>query len=50
MWKHDPVGFSEVILAREKSLKYKLFSDIELLSFSGKRIRQEVNNCDVVIK
>ena len=39
-----------MILAREKSLKYKLFSDIELLSFSGKRIRQEVNNCDVVMK
>ena len=50
MWKLNLVGFSEVILAREKSLKYKLFSDIELLSFSGKRIRQEVNNCDVVIK
>ena len=50
MGELDPVGFSEVILAREKSLKYKLLSDIELLSFSGIRIRQEVNNCDVVMK
>ena len=50
MWKLDYVGFSEVILAREKSLKYELLSDIKLLSFSGKRIRQEVNNCDDVMK
>ena len=50
MGEYDPVGFSEVILARKKSLRYKLLSDIELLSFSGMKIRKEVNNCDVVMK
>ena len=50
MGEHDPVGFSEVILAKKKLLKYKLLSDIELFSFSGIRIRKEVNNCDVVMK
>ena len=50
MGEHDPVGFSEVILAKKKLLKYKLLTDIELFSFSGIRIRKEVNNCDVVMK
>ena len=46
----DPIGFAEVILARTKHLKYKITSDLDILSFSGFKIRKEVNNCQVVVK
>ena len=32
--EYDPIGFSEVILAKTKQLKYKILSDLELYSFS----------------
>ena len=34
MVEHDPVGFSEVILAMKKLLKCKPLTDVELFSFS----------------
>ena len=46
----DPVGFAEIILARKKILRYKILSDLELLSFSGFKIRDEVNKSNVVVK
>ena len=48
--EYDPIGFSEVILAKTKQLKYKILSDLELYSFSGSKIRDEVNNSHVVVK
>ncbi len=48
--EYDPIGFSEVILAKTKQLKYKILSDLELYSFSGPKIRDEVNNSHVVVK
>ena len=48
--EYDPIGFSEVILAKTKQLKYKILTDLELYSFSGSKIRDEVNNSHVVVK
>ncbi len=48
--EYDPIGFSEIILAKSKKLKYKTLSDLELYSFSGSKIRDEVNNSHIVVK
>jgi len=48
--EYDPIGFSEIILAQSKKLKYKILSDLELYSFSGSKIRDEVNNSHIVVK
>jgi CRP-like cAMP-binding protein len=48
--KHDPIGFSEAILARQKVLRYRRVSDIELLVISGTKLREEVNRSHIVVK
>ena len=48
--KNDPIGFAESILAKEKILKYKRLTDIVLLEFNSKEIRDEVNKSNIVIK
>ncbi|MBF95655.1 MAG: hypothetical protein CMJ13_00315 [Pelagibacterales bacterium] len=48
--KNDPIGFAESILAKEKVLKYKRLTDIILLEFSAKKIRQAVNESNIAVK
>lgn len=40
--KNDPIGFAESILARKNVLKYKRLTDITLLEFNAKNIRNAV--------
>ena len=37
--KNDPIGFAESILARKYVLQYKRLTDITLLEFDSKSIR-----------
>ena len=48
--KNDPIGFAESMLARKKILKYKRLSDIMLLEFNAKEIRDAVNQSNIAIK
>ena len=48
--KNDPIGFAESILAKEKILRYNRLSDIVLLEFNSKEIREAVNEANIVIK
>ena len=48
--KNDPIGFAESILAKEKFLKYKRLTDITLLEFNSKDIRDAVNDANIVVK
>ena len=48
--KNDPIGFAESILTKQKTLKYKRLTDIVLLEFDAKKIRNAINNSDIVIK
>jgi hypothetical protein len=48
--KNDPIGFAESILTKQKTLKYKRLTDIILLEFDAKKIRNAINNSDIVIK
>ena len=48
--KNDPIGFAESILAKEKILKYKRLTDITLLEFDAKEIRDTVNASNIVIR
>tara|TARA_Y100000589_G_C27123755_1_gene617611 strand:- start:253 stop:1053 length:801 start_codon:yes stop_codon:yes gene_type:complete len=50
MGQNDPIGFSETILARDHTLRYRRVSDLEILGFSGSQIRNEVNSAGVTIK
>ena len=40
----------ESILTKQKTLKYKRLTDIVLLEFDAKKIRNAINNSDIVIK
>ncbi|MBB44047.1 MAG: hypothetical protein CMM44_09825 [Rhodospirillaceae bacterium] len=44
----DPIGFAEVIAAREKNLRFKLLTDLKLKRFDGTDIRKNANAADVV--
>ena len=46
--KNDPIGFAEAILAKKKILKYKRLTDIILLEFDAKDIRETVNKSNIV--
>ncbi len=48
--KNDPIGFAESILAKKKILKYKRLTDVVLLEFNAKEIRDAVNKSNVVVK
>ena len=48
--KNDPIGFAESILAKEKILKYKRLTDIILLEFEAKDIREAVDKSNIVVK
>jgi CRP-like cAMP-binding protein len=47
---NDPIGFAESILAKEKILKYKRLTDIVLLEFNSKEIRDAVNKSNIAVK
>ena len=48
--KNDPIGFAESILNKQKILKYKRLTDIVLLEFKAKEIRDAVNKSDLAVK
>ena len=48
--KNDPIGFAESILAKEKVLKYNRLTDIVLLEFNAKTIRDAVNESNIAVK
>ena len=48
--KNDPIGFAESILNKKKILKYKRLTDVILLEFKAKEIRDAVNNSNIVVK
>ena len=48
--KNDPIGFAESILTKQKILKYKRLTDIILLEFKAKEIRNAVNNSNIAVK
>ena len=48
--KNDPIGFAESILNKKKILKYKRLTDIVLLEFKAKEIRDAVNKSDLAVK
>ena len=48
--KNDPIGFAESILTKQKILKYKRLTDVILLEFNSKKIRDAVNNSNIVVK
>ena len=48
--KNDPIGFAESILNKQKILKYKRLTDIVLLEFKAKEIRDAVNKSNIVVK
>ena len=48
--KNDPIGFAESILTKQKILKYKRLTDVTLLEFNSKKIRDAVNNSNIVVK
>ena len=48
--KNDPIGFAEAIVAKKHVLKYRRLTDIKLLEFDAKEIRQMVNESNIVVK
>ena len=48
--KNDPIGFAESILTKPKILKYKRLTDIILLEFDAKKIRDAVHESNIVVK
>ena len=48
--KNDPIGFAESILAKEQILKYKRLTDIVILEFNAKEIRDSVDQSSIAIK
>ena len=48
--KNDPIGFAESILSKPKILKYKRLTDIILLEFDAKEIRDAVQESNIVVK
>ena len=48
--KNDPIGFAESILSKQKILKYKRLTDIILLEFNAKKIRDSVNESNIAVK
>ena len=47
--KNDPIGFAESILAKKNVLKYKRLTDIVLLEFNAKNIRDAVNDSNIAV-
>ena len=48
--KNDPIGFAESILTKQKILKYKRLTDITLLEFKAKAIRDAVNKSNIAVR
>ena len=48
--KNDPIGFAESILTKQKILKYKRLTDVILLEFKAKEIREAVNKSNIAVK
>ena len=48
--KNDPIGFAESILTKQKILKYKRLTDVILLEFKAKEIRNAVNKSNLAVK
>ena len=48
--KNDPIGFAEALLAKKKILKYKRLTDVLLLEFNAKEIRDSFNKSNIAIK
>ena len=48
--KNDPIGFAESILNIQKILKYKRLTDVMLLEFNAKKIRDAVNKSNIAVK
>ncbi len=48
--KNDPIGFAESILAKKNILKYKRLTNIILLEFYAKDIRESVNKANTAVK
>ena len=48
--KNDPIGFAESILTKHKILKYKRLTDVTLLEFKAKEIRDAVNKSNIAVK
>ncbi len=48
--KNDPIGFAESILAKDNVLKYKRLTNINLLEFDARRIRNAINESNISIK
>ena len=48
--KNDPIGFAESILAKQNVLKYKRLTDIYLLEFDSKRIRNAVSASNIAVR
>ena len=48
--QNDPIGFAESILTKQKILKYKRLTDIILLEFKSKEIRDAVNKSNIAVK
>ncbi len=48
--KNDPIGFAESILNKQKILKYRRLTDIVLLEFKAKEIRDAVNKSNIAVK
>ena len=48
--KNDPIGFAESILTKQKILKYKRLTNVILLEFKAKEIREAVNKSNIAVK
>ena len=48
--KNDPIGFAESILAKKNVLKYNRLTDIILLEFNSKNIRDAVHEANIAVK
>ena len=46
----DPIRISENIYSRENILFYRRNSDVSLIKFNGKKMREEVNDCSALVK
>ncbi len=47
---NDPINFAECIVGKSKFLRYRLIKNVELVSFSSEKIRNNVNNSGALAK
>jgi len=48
--KHDPIGFSEAIAAREMKLEFKPLTDLVLVRFDAENLKKQVNDANIFAK